>query len=76
MEGLKGHRVLHVACGVWHSAAIASDRSDSGGPLQDLPYLESQAIQSKLASMYDQLDGVRPPSRPRVVGVPGFDPWS
>eukprot|EP00884_Botryococcus_braunii_P011885 jgi/Botrbrau1/20698/Bobra.0058s0027.1 len=57
VEALKGQKVLHVACGVWHSAAVAMDRSEGSDTLQQLPYLESQAIQSKLASMYDQLDG-------------------
>ncbi len=57
---MKGQRVTHTACGVWHSAAVAAERTESGDGLGQLPFLEAHAIQEKLASIYDQLDGVCP----------------
>ena len=63
VEGLAGCRVLHVACGVWHTAAVAAHMpgfeslQQQGSAEVDLA--EWQAIQQKMADAYDALDEVR-----------------
>ena len=66
VQGLAGERALHVACGVWHTAAVAAhslsvrsaqhSRSGSGG--SGLDPAEWDAIQQKMADAYSMLDEV------------------
>ena len=71
VEGLTGCRVLHVACGVWHTAAVAAhvpgfDSLQQGST--EVDPAEWEAIQQKMANAYDVLDEVRhlrsSPSKP------------
>lgn len=54
-------RVLHVACGVWHTAAVAAEPIGGSSPLpmSKLSYLEGEAILQKLSAAYAMLDEVR-----------------
>ena len=66
VQGLAGERALHVACGVWHTAAVAAQslsvqsaqhsRSSSSG--SGLDPAEWDAIQQKMADAYRMLDEV------------------
>lgn len=63
VEGLAGCRVLHVACGVWHTAAVAAhlpgfESLQQQGSAEVDP-AEWAAIQQKMADAYDALDEVR-----------------
>ena len=51
--------VTQVACGAWHTAAIASPRLQGPNPLDTLPFIERLAVQHKLAAMYELTDEVR-----------------
>ena len=63
VDALEGMRVLDVACGVWHTAAVAADRIGSAGSaLEGLGLLEAHAIQEKMADAYNALDDVCTPS--------------
>ena len=60
--GLAGCRVLHVACGVWHTAAVAAQLPVIESLRQgsrDVDPAEWEAIQQKMADAYDVLDEVR-----------------
>ncbi|KAK9794046.1 hypothetical protein WJX73_005382 [Symbiochloris irregularis] len=56
VEALEDLQVLHCACGVWHTAAVAQDRPAGGAALGHLTYLEGKQLQAKLADMYDAFD--------------------
>ena len=62
VEGLGGCRALHVACGVWHTAAVAAHvpglESLQQGSTEVDP-AEWEVIQEKMADAYDVLDEVR-----------------
>ena len=63
VEALAGCRVLHVACGVWHTAAVAAhvpgvESLQQQGSAEVDP-AEWEAIQQKMADAYDALDEVR-----------------
>ena len=63
VEGLSGQRVLHVACGVWHTAAVAAHAVgvNSLHPGNgDVDPAEWDAIQQKIAAAYSVLDEVGP----------------
>lgn len=72
VEALAGCRVLHVACGVWHTAAVAAHVPGFGSLQQgsaEVDPAEWDAIQQKMAAAYDVLDEVRcmllsPPAYP------------
>lgn len=68
VEALAGKRVLHAACGVWHSAAVAADlllgsagSAGSAPPdfFTELGYAEGLAAAQKLAAAYELLDQAR-----------------
>ena len=62
VEGLAGSRVLHVACGVWHTAAVAAHVPELESLRQgsrDVDPAEWDAIQQKMTDAYDVLDEVR-----------------
>ena len=64
MEALAGKRVLHAACGVWHSAAVAADLLGGAGSapppdFSELGYAEGLAAAQKLAAAYALLDQAR-----------------
>lgn len=59
VQALAGVKVLHCACGVWHTAAVAQDRPLGNlNAMASLTYLEGRALQQKLADMYDAFDEV------------------
>lgn len=53
VASLSGQAVTRVACGVWHTAAIVSSRPADPGGLAQLPFLERQTVQQKLAAVYE-----------------------
>jgi len=64
VAALSGCRVLHIACGVWHSAAVAAHslgvqslRRNSS----EVDPAEWDALQKKMADAYRVLDEVRIP---------------
>ena len=64
VAALSGCRVLHIACGVWHSAAVAAHslgvqslRRDSS----EVNPSEWDALQKKMADAYPFLDEVSSP---------------
>ena len=64
VEALAGKRVLHAACGVWHSAAVAADLLGGAGGappdfISELGYAEGLAAAQKLAAAYALLDQAR-----------------
>ena len=58
MEALRTQAVCKVACGAWHTAAIASPLPDGGDSLHGLPFIERIAVQHKLAAMYELTEEV------------------
>lgn len=61
VEALASKRVIHVACGVWHTAAVAAEPIGSSSPLpalSELNYTEAEALRHKLSAAYDMLDEV------------------
>ncbi len=53
--------MTHVACGVWHTAAVASEPLEgrtSSLPMSELNYMEGEAIRQKLGAAYHDLDQV------------------
>ena len=76
VEALAGKRVMHAACGVWHSAAIAAEPlGGAGSPGPDtsaLSWQEGQAIRQKLAAAYELLEQARCTGHmaPKYMGCP------
>ena len=58
MEALKDKLVTQVACGAWHTAAVASPRPQGPDVLEGLPFIERLAVQHKLAAMYELTEEV------------------
>lgn len=61
MEALADKRVLHVACGVWHTAAVAAEPLGgitTGLHMSELSPIEGEAIRQKLAAAYHEVDQV------------------
>ncbi len=61
VEALANKRVIHVACGVWHTAAVAAEPIGGSSPLpslSELSYAEAEALRHKLSAAYDMLDEV------------------
>ena len=61
VEALASKRVIHVACGVWHTAAVATEPIGGSSPLPslaELSYAEAEALRRKLSAAYDMLDEV------------------
>ncbi|CAL8464600.1 g4135 [Coccomyxa elongata] len=59
VEALASKRVIHVACGVWHMAAVAAEPMGGSSPLpflSELSYAEAEALRHKLSAAYDMLD--------------------
>ncbi|BDA49523.1 probable E3 ubiquitin-protein ligase HERC2 at N-terminal half [Coccomyxa sp. Obi] len=59
VEALASKRVIHVACGVWHTAAVAAEPIGGSSPppsLSELSYAEAEALRHKLSAAYDMLD--------------------
>lgn len=62
VEALKDKRVLHVACGVWHTAANAAEPIGGASlppSLSELSFQEAEALRHKLSAAYSMLDEVR-----------------
>ena len=64
VEALAGRRVVHAACGVWHSAAVAAEplggAGSPGSPdTSALSWQEGHAIALKLAAAYELLEQAR-----------------
>ena len=59
VESLKDKRVTQVACGAWHTAAVAAPRPQGPNLVDNLPYIERLAVQHKLAAMYELTDEVQ-----------------
>ena len=73
MEALRTQAVCKVACGAWHTAAIASPLPDGGDSLHGLPFIERIAVQHKLAAMYELTEEV--PPTPWFHSPLGVSPW-
>ena len=58
VEALKDKLVTQVACGAWHTAAVASPRPQGPDVLEGLPFIERLAVQHKLAAMYELTEEV------------------
>lgn len=58
MESLRDQAVRRVACGAWHTAAIASPLPDGADSLHGLSFIERIAIQHKWAAMYELTEEV------------------
>lgn len=58
VEGLKDKQVNHVACGAWHTAAVAAPRPQGPDLVDKLPFIERLAVQHKLAAMYELTEEV------------------
>ena len=63
VESLRDKRVTQVACGAWHTAAIAAPRPQGPSSVDDLPFIERLALQHTLAAMYELTDEVGAPGR-------------
>lgn len=63
VESLKDKKVTQVACGAWHTAAIAAPRPQGPSSVDDLPFIERLALQHTLAAMYELTDEVSASSK-------------
>lgn len=56
VDALAGARVLHAACGVWHSAAVAAPRpAGSVNALAPLGAVERRAVRQQQAAAFELL---------------------